>query len=102
MPPRNIGSILPAALIHPPEQARRWRPAPFVLAIGVAAVLLVGLVAGLALDDRLGTRPVATLVCALTAAHIALIVVFRRVSTALREIAEAGRDRSDKSDRGTS
>ena len=102
MPPRSIGAILPAALIHPREQSRRWRPATIVLAIGVALLLLVGLVAGLALDDRLGTRPVATLLCALTAAHIALIVVFRRVSTALREIAEAGRDRSDKSDRGTS
>ena len=63
----------------------------------VASVLLIGLVAGLALDDRLGTRPVATLLCSLTAAHIALIVVFRRVSTALREIAEAGRDKADSS-----
>ena len=62
----------------------------------MAAVLLIGLVAGLALDDRLGTRPVATLVCSLTAAHIAVIVVFRRVSTALREIAEAGRDKTVK------
>ena len=95
MPPRGIGSILPAALTHPGEQARRWRPAHIVLAAFVAAVLLIGLVAGLALDDRLGTRPVATLVCSLTAAHIAVIVVFRRVSTALREIAEAGRDKSD-------
>jgi F0F1-type ATP synthase assembly protein I len=82
-------------LIHPAEQSRRWRPATIVLAVVVAAVLLLGLIAGLALDDRLGTRPVATLVCALTAAHIAVIVVFRRVSTALREIAEAGRDKSD-------
>ena len=95
MPPRSIASILPAALIHPREQARRWRPARIVLAAVVAAVLLVGLVAGLALDDRLGTRPVATLLCSLTAAHIAVIVVFRRVSTALREIAEAGRDKAD-------
>ena len=63
-----------------------------VLALFVAAVLLIGLVAGLFLDDRLGTRPVATLLCSLTAAHIAVIVVFRRVTTALREIAEAGRD----------
>ena len=68
-----------------------------MLAAFVAAVLLVGLVAGLALDDRLGTRPVATLLCSLTAAHIAVIVVFRRVSTALREIAEAGRDKADSS-----
>jgi hypothetical protein len=82
-------------LIHPAEQSRRWRPATIVLAVVVAALLLLGLIAGLALDDRLGTRPVATLVCALTAAHIAVIVVFRRVSTALREIAEAGRDKSD-------
>ena len=102
MPPRGIGSILPAALIHPREQARRWRPATIVLAVVVAALLLIGLVAGLALDDWLGTRPVATLVCALTAAHIAVMVVYRRVSMALREIAEAGRDQADKSDRGTS
>jgi len=67
-----------------------------VLALFVAAVLLVGLVAGLFLDDRLGTRPVATLLCSLTAAHIAVIVVFRRVTTALREIAEAGRDRDQR------
>ena len=97
MPPRSIGSILPAALAHPREQSRRWRPAHMMLAAFVAAVLLVGLVAGLALDDRLGTRPVATLLCSLTAAHIAVIVVFRRVSTALREIAEAGRDKADSS-----
>jgi anti-sigma-K factor RskA len=82
-------------LIHPGEQSRRWRPATIVLVVAVAAVLLLGLVAGLALDDRLGTRPVATLVCSLTAAHIAVILVYRRVSTALREIAEAGRDKSD-------
>jgi anti-sigma-K factor RskA len=82
-------------LIHPRERSRRWRPATIVLAVVVAAVLSVGLIAGLALDDRLGTRPVATLLCSLTAAHIAVIVVFRRVSTALREIAEAGRDKSD-------
>jgi F0F1-type ATP synthase assembly protein I len=69
-----------------------------VLAVFVAAVLLVGLVAGLALDDRLGTRPVATLLCSLTAAHIAVIVVVRRVSTALREIAEAGRDKTDSTE----
>ena len=69
-----------------------------VLAAFVAAVLLVGLVAGLALDDRLGTRPVATLLCSLTAAHIAVIVVFRRVSMALREIAEAGRDKDNSSE----
>jgi F0F1-type ATP synthase assembly protein I len=67
-----------------------------VLALFVAAVLVVGLVAGLFLDDRLGTRPVATLLCSLTAAHIAVIVVFRRVTTALREIAEAGRDRDQR------
>jgi len=67
-----------------------------VLALFVAAVLLIGLVAGLFLDDRLGTRPVATLLCSLTAAHIAVIVVFRRVTTALREIAEAGRDRDQR------
>ena len=102
MPFQGIGSILPAALIHSREQARRWRPATIVLVVVVAAVLSLGLIAGLALDDRLGTRPVATLLCALTAAHIALIVVFRRVSTALREIAEAGRDQTDSSDRGTS
>jgi UDP-N-acetylmuramyl pentapeptide phosphotransferase/UDP-N-acetylglucosamine-1-phosphate transferase len=71
------------------------------MAVFVALVLLLGLVAGLALDDRLGTRPVATLLCSLTAAHIAVIVVFRRVSTALREIAEAGRDQTD-SNRGAS
>ena len=64
----------------------------------MAAVLLVGLVAGLALDDRLGTRPIATLLCSLTAAHIAVIVVVRRVSTALREIAEAGRDKTDSTE----
>jgi F0F1-type ATP synthase assembly protein I len=89
-------------LIHPREQARRWRPATIVLAIFVAAVLLIGLIAGLALDDRLGTRPIATLLCSLTAAHIAFIVVFRRVSTALREIAEAGRDQTDNDNRGAS
>jgi hypothetical protein len=82
-------------LIHPQEQARRWRPATIVLVVVVAAVLSIGLIAGLALDDRLGTRPVATLLCSLTAAHIAVLVVFRRVSTALREIAEAGRKKSD-------
>jgi len=67
-----------------------------LLGLYVAAVLLVGLAGGLFLDDRLGTRPVATLLCSLTAAHIAVIVVFRRVSTALREIAEAGRDREQR------
>ena len=66
MPPGGIGSILPAALTYPGEQSRRWRPATIVLAVFVAALLLVGLVAGLALDDRLGTRPVATLLCSLT------------------------------------
>jgi len=67
-----------------------------VLALFVAAVLVIGLVAGLFFDDRLGTRPLATLLCSLTAAHIAVIVVFRRVTTALREIAEAGRDRDQR------
>ena len=102
MPPRGIRSILPPALARPGERSRRWQPAHIVLAIFVAAVLLVGVVAGLALDDRLGTRPVATLLCSLTAAHIAVIVVVRRVSTALREIAEAGRDKTDSSNRGSS
>jgi hypothetical protein len=72
-----------------------------VLAAAVAVVLLVGLVAGLALDDRLDTRPVATLLCSLTAAHIAVILVFRRVSAALREIAEAGHDKAGSEDRGS-
>ena len=102
MPPKGIGSILPAALIHPREHSRRWRPADVALAIFVAAVLLIGLVAGLTLDDRLGTRPVATLVCSLTAAQIAFIVVFRRASTALREIAEAGRDKTTATNKGDS
>ena len=91
LPPPWFASILRPALTHPGEQSRQWRPATIVLAVFVAIVLLGGLGAGLALDDRLGTRPIATLVCSLMAAHIAVIVVYRRVSTALRDIAEAGR-----------
>jgi hypothetical protein len=71
------------------------RPASIVLAVVVAVLLLGGLGVGLVLDDRLGTRPIATLLCSLAAAHIAVFVVFRRVSTALREIAEAGRDKTE-------
>ena len=90
-----IASILPAALTQRREQPRRTRPASFVLAVVIAALLLIGLGVGLVLDDRLGTRPIATLVCSLVAVHIAVLVVFRRVSAALRDITEAGRDRAE-------
>lgn len=61
-----------------------------VLALAIALMLAAGLGAGLYFDDRLGTRPIATLVCSLVAAHIAFALVFRRFATALREIDRAG------------
>lgn len=67
------------------------RPATIKLGLLVAAVLLIGLVAGLVIDDRYETRPLATLLCSLVAAHVAVLLVYRRVVAALRSISEAGR-----------
>lgn len=74
------------------------RPATIKLGLLVAAVLLIGLVAGLALDDRLKTRPLATLLCSLVAAHVAVLLVYRRVAASLHAIGEAGTgDHSERS-----
>jgi F0F1-type ATP synthase assembly protein I len=67
------------------------RPATIKLGLLVAAVLLIGLVAGLVIDDRYETRPLATLLCSLVAAHVAVLLVYRRVVAALRAISDAGR-----------
>jgi hypothetical protein len=84
--PEISASILPLALSHP------------VLGAAVAVLLLAGLGAGLWLDDRMGTRPVATLLCSLAAAHVAVLVVYRRVSAALREIGEVATRRHDNAE----
>lgn len=64
------------------------RPAWRGLAITVAAVLVAGLTLGVAADIALGTRPVATLVAAVVAAQLAMLVVYRNIVASLRGIKE--------------
>jgi F0F1-type ATP synthase assembly protein I len=67
---------------------RRDRPAWRGLATVVAAVLVAGLILGVAADLALGTGPVATLVAAVLAAQLAMLAVYRNIVAALRGIKE--------------
>jgi F0F1-type ATP synthase assembly protein I len=65
---------------------RHDRPAWRGLATLVAAVLVAGLILGVAADLVLGTRPVATLVAAVLAAQLAMLAVYRNIVASLRGI----------------
>jgi F0F1-type ATP synthase assembly protein I len=66
--------------------ARRERPAWKRLSGLVAAVLVAGLIIGIAADITLGTRPVATLVFGVLAAQLAMLAVYRHIVASLRGI----------------
>ena len=68
------------------------RPAWRGLAIKVAAVLVAGLILGVAADLALGTRPVATLVAAVLAAQLAMLAVYRNIVASLRGIEDDSRE----------
>ena len=69
------------------------------LGLTVGFVLIAGLAAGLVADDLFGTRPLATLLGSVTAAHLAMLVVYRTVSASLREIGEARERATEGSER---
>jgi len=54
----------------------------------VVAVLLAGLILGVAADLVLGTRPIATLVAAVLAAQLAMLAVYRNIVASLQGIKE--------------
>ena len=67
---------------------RRERPAWRRLCALVAAVLVAGLIIGVAADTALGTRPVATLVFGVLAAQTAMLAVYRHIVASLRGIGD--------------
>ena len=58
----------------------------FGLALVVAAILIVGLAGGLAVDQVFGTRPLGTAVLALSAGQVALFLVYRSLAGSFRRI----------------
>ncbi|HEY3082893.1 MAG TPA: AtpZ/AtpI family protein [Chloroflexota bacterium] len=68
--------------------ARRERPAWRRLTALVAAVLVAGLIIGIAADITFGTRPVATLVFGVLAAQLAMLAVYRNIVASLRGISD--------------
>lgn len=69
-------------------RVRRPRLAWFRLGLVVFGILAIGLVVGVFLDSRLETRPIATVLCAVFAAQLAVLVVYREFVAWLRQIAD--------------
>ncbi|HEV8638164.1 MAG TPA: hypothetical protein VG370_28460 [Chloroflexota bacterium] len=67
---------------------RRGRPVWKRLCALVAAVLVAGLITGIAADAALGTRPVATLVFGVLSAQLAMLAVYRNMLASLRGITD--------------
>lgn len=62
------------------------RPSSWTMALVVAGILIAGLVAGLAVDTLLSTRPIGLLLFPLAAVQIAALVVYRAYVVGLRKI----------------